>query len=263
MIYDIYIFSFFRHKQELWHMLPTVSKWVDYRNLYVIWDDLFPDDIQDDYTGPVDWSAYEQQLGHEITVINQSTLYDWHEDDVTRGWYRQQFAKMLLPTYATTKYNIICDSECMFRKPYTVFEDGKPILYADYEFPGDYSCFYPFIEKYLRRPVDKVGTRVGSCSMWDKDIVQQIWDDCYKYNGKDLIQCVREHYNNTRRENPDLPEDEILCFSEFETYGVYAEDSHVVKDKNFEMILRHPDFVPRDSKELWIYFEGMQGLIYD
>ena len=54
MIYDIYIFSFSPHKQELWHMLPILFKVGRLQKSYVIWDDLFPDDIQDDYTGP-DW----------------------------------------------------------------------------------------------------------------------------------------------------------------------------------------------------------------
>ena len=137
MIYDTPIFLVFSDINKncgTCFLLFQKKKWVDYRNP-ICYMGRFVDDIQDDYTGP-GLAPYEQQLGHEITVINQSTLYDWHEDDVTRGWYRQQFAKMLLPTYATTKYNIICDSECMFSNPIQFLRTGNlKILYADYEFP--------------------------------------------------------------------------------------------------------------------------------
>lgn len=232
-------------------MLPSVCKNVDYRHLYVVWDDIFPDDLQPNFTGPVDWNIYEQQLGDKINIINQSTLYDWHEDDINSGWYRQQYAKMLLPTYANTQYNLICDSECVFIKPYTVFENNIPILYLDGEMTRA-DDYYNFIEKYLKQSVEIPGTYVGSCSLWDKNIVQQIWDDCLRYNNKDLIQCVREHVAN----NPNT-----LCFSEFETYGVYAKSTHVIKEKNFDYINKKKEKVDY-SKELLIYNDSMKGYMY-
>ena len=248
---DIYIFSYWKHRKELFYMLPSVCKNVDYRHLYIVWDDIFPDDLQPDYTGPMDWNIYQQQLGHEFTVINQSTLYDWHEDDISSGWYRQQYAKMLLPTYASTQYNIICDSDCFFQKPYTVFEKDKPILYLDDTHKC--TCYYGFMEKYLKQSVEILGTYVGSCSLWDTTIVQQIWDDCLKHNNKDLIQCVREHKAN----NPD-----ILCFSEFETNGLFAQDSHIIKPKNFEYSTNKnvlENII--DTTELLIFSAGMKDYL--
>ena len=226
---DIYIFSYYKHRNELYHMLPTVKRYVDYDNLCVVWDDIYPEPES------LDWSLYEDQLGQDIKVINQSTLYDWQEHDIVRGWHRQQYSKLLVPTYSKQQYNIMCDSECFFIRPYTVFENQKPILYLDNDWVGNH-VFHPFIEQYLGKPVDLTGTYVGSCSLWDAELVQYMWDQAYKLNNMDLIHCCREFIDNAVPDNDPLEDGSYGWFCEFEMYGVFAEDSHVVKPYNFRYV---------------------------
>jgi len=250
MKYDIYIYSYYRHKTELYHMLPSVKRFVDYQNLYVVYDDIYYEETDPSYTGPINWQEYEEQIGDKITVVPQSSLYDWQEHDIIRGWYRQQYAKMLLPVYAKTQYNIVCDSDVFFIKPYTAFENDVPILYHDHDYRLS-TEYFPFIEKYLlQTPTLKKGTYVGSCSLWDASIINNIWEKCYKLNKKDIIQCVREHIDTSGID---------LCFSEFETYGCFAEDSHIIKPKNYEYVINK--FVLeniKDTTELLVFSAGMK-----
>ena len=111
--------------------------------------------------------------------------------------------------------------------------------------------YFPFIEKYLlQTPTLKKGTYVGSCSLWDASIINNIWEKCYKLNKKDIIQCVREHIDTSGID---------LCFSEFETYGCFAEDSHIIKPKNYEYVINK--FVLeniKDTTELLVFSAGMK-----
>jgi len=248
MNYDIYVYSFYQHKDELYHMLPNVKRFVDYDNFYLVYDDIFPEEVQPNYTGPIDWQQYEQQLGDSITIIPHSSLYEWQEHDIKRGWYRQQYVKMLLPTYAKTQYNIVCDSDVFFIKPYTVFDNNVPILYYDKDIYSD--CYLSFIEEYLQHKVMlEHGTYVGSCSLWDANIIQSIWDRCYTLNDKDLINCIRDHIDTSGIN---------LCFSEYETYGCFAQETHIIKPSNYRYIHRNSltDNI-ENNIELLIFNAGM------
>lgn len=248
MNYDIYVYSYYQHKDELYHMLPNVKRFVDYDNFYLVYDDIFPEEEQLNYTGPIDWKVYQEQLGDSITLIPHSSLYPWQEHDIVNGWYRQQYVKMLLPTYAKTQYNLICDSDVFFIKPYTVFDNKVPILYHDKDIYSDF--YFSFIEKYLQHKVTlEQGTYVGSCSLWDANIVQGIWDRCYELNNRDLIHCIREHIDTSGIE---------LCFSEFETYGCFAQNSHSIKQKNFDYVFNNTVLENiNDTTELLIFANGM------
>lgn len=248
-MYDIYIYTFYNHRVELFHSIKTIGKYVDYDDLYIVYDDIYYEESHDSYQGPIDWSSYEEQLGDKINLINQSSLYDWQEHDIIRGWYRQQYCKMLIPTYSKKRYNIICDSECIFVKPYTVFENTVPILYLDTDWHS--TEYFPFIEKYTNRKVTLTqGTYVGSCSLWDNNIVQNILDIIQNLNGKDFIECCREHIDN----GTDINQ---LYFSEFETYGIFAENNHIVKPANYQYITDQR-FQPliKDQTELLIFTHG-------
>lgn len=248
MMYDIYIYTYYEHRIELFHSLKTIGKYVDYDNLFIVYDDIYPEEESLSYQGPIDWALYENQLGNSLEIINQSTLYDWSWHDITRGWYRQQYSKMLISTYSKKRYNIICDSECIFIKPYTVFENNIPILYYNKDYPLS-DVYFPYIEKYINKKVTLTeGTYVGSCSLWDNKIVQNILDLILNLNGKDFIECCREHIDST---NTDC------AFSEFETYGTFAEKTHVIKPCNYQYV-NNENFTPiiKDSTELLIFQDG-------
>ena len=247
-MYDIYLYTYYKHRVELFYSLKTIGKYVNYNNCYVVYDDIFCEERLEDYTGPIDWTAYEQQLGNTITVIPQSSLYDWAHEDIINGWLRQQYAKMLVSNYSKKRYNIICDSECIFVKPYTVFDNGVPILYHDNEWELS-TEYFEYITKYTgQTPSIIEGTYVGSCSLWDNELVANITDTIQNLNNKDFIECVREHVLNTG---------DSICFSEFETYGIFAQTSHVIRPKNYQYIT-DSNFVPKikDNIELLIFSDG-------
>jgi hypothetical protein len=250
-MYDIYLYTYYKHRVELFHSLKTIGKYVNYDNLYVVYDDIFYEEADASYVGPIKWELYEDQLGDNINIINQSSLYNWEHQDVMQGWYRQQYCKMLIPTYSKKRYNIICDGgHTFFIKPYTVFENNIPILYhdTDWRLSDEY---FPYIEKYTDRKVTlSQGTYVGSCSLWDNTIVQNILDTIENLNGKDFIQCCREHIDNSSGVRE-------LCFSEFETYGTFAEKQHIVKPYNFQYVT-DKNFRPKikDTTELLIFSNG-------
>lgn len=220
---DVYFFSYPRHEKQFLKMLPTFRKYVTYDNAYVVWDDVYLE--PDGYEPP--FNKMNEALGDELGVIRQSEIYDWNDYLINHGWHRQQMAKLLMKDYAKTQYNLICDSELEFINPYVMFEDDEPILYYDKDINSPE--FFEFIEKYLHKQVNlDEGTFIGSCSLWDKNIVQQIWDDAQRINGMNLIECMEDHMRVTGK---------TLCFCEFEMFGVYARDvGWKIKPRNYQYL---------------------------
>jgi hypothetical protein len=93
-MYDIYLYTYYKHRVELFHSLKTIGKYVNYDNLYVVYDDIFYEEADASYVGPIKWELYEDQLGDNINIINQSSFMSRHE-----AWYTGTDKKLLQICY--------------------------------------------------------------------------------------------------------------------------------------------------------------------